>query len=64
MVKKGIPMTIAELLLVAALGYGLYKLLKPFQDRLEKALTKAKGRRRGQGDVIDVEPETGKKKGS
>jgi hypothetical protein len=58
-------MTVAELLFAAALGYGIYKILKPFQEWLEKALTDlSKGKKRSKGVVIDVETENHKRKGT
>jgi hypothetical protein len=57
-------MTIAEMLFVAVLGLGIYKLLGPFQDWLEKTLLDFLGSgRTARGRIIDVEPEP-KKKGS
>jgi hypothetical protein len=57
-------MTWAEILFVAALGVGIYKLLRPFQDWLEKYLQELMaGRRHSRDKIIDVEPES-KKKGS
>ena len=57
-------MTIAEMLFVAVLGLGIYKLLGPFQDWLEKTLLDLLGSgRTARGRIIDVEPEP-KKKGS
>lgn len=57
-------MTIAELLLAGVLAYGLFRLLKPFQEKLEKSLTKfLKGKPGSKGRIIDMEPEN-KKKGS
>ena len=54
--------TMAELLLWAAVGYGLYRLLKPFQGWLEKKLgSLTGGQKRSKGVVIDVEPEKPKK---
>ena len=58
-------MTIAELLLAGVLGYGLFRLLKPFQERLERALRKfTHGKPDSKGRVIEMEPENNKKKGS
>lgn len=57
-------MTWAEILFVLALGIGIYKLLGPFQDWLEKSLRDLMaGRRYTREKIIDVEPES-KKKGS
>jgi hypothetical protein len=57
-------MTMAEFLFVVVLGYGLYKLLRPFQQWLEKTLVNLTGgKKRSKGVTIDVEPEY-KKKGS
>ncbi len=57
-------MTMAEFLFVVVLGYGLYKLLSPFQQWLEKTLVNLTGgKKRSNGVTIDVEPEY-KKKGS
>jgi predicted PurR-regulated permease PerM len=57
-------MTMAEFLFVIVLGYGLYKLLRPFQQWLEKMLVNlTSGKKRTKGVTIDVEPEY-KKKGS
>ena len=57
-------MSIAEWLFAAALAYGLFKLLKPLQQKLEKTLTKiSKGKPGSKERVIDLEPEN-KKKGS
>lgn len=54
--------TIAELMLWAAVAYGLYRLLHPFQQWLEKRLLKlANGKKGAKGSVIDVEPEKTKK---
>ena len=58
-------MTVAELLFAVALGYGIYRLLKPFQEWLEKTLTEiSRAKKHSKGVVIDVEPENRKRKGS
>ena len=56
--------TLAEILIWAAVVYGLYRLFRPFQIWLEKKLVKlSDGEKRSKGVVIDVEPEN-RKKGS
>jgi hypothetical protein len=58
-------MSMAEFLFILVLGYGVYRLLKPFQEWLERTLSGVSGeRRRSRGEVIDVKPEPSRKKGS
>jgi hypothetical protein len=50
--------SLAELLLIAAVVYGLYRLLAPFQRFVERTILRALG----ETPVIDVEPVEPKKK--
>jgi hypothetical protein len=48
--------SIAEILILAAVGYGLYKLLRPIQRRLETAIYRFLSGKNRDERVIDVHP--------